>query len=138
MLRKRFPACAALLAVAHLVTSIGCTSGAFRQAVAPSQESIVLPSAKAHTDAPSDELQRLPSDNEFAVAPAQSNAPITAGVNYDDVAVDVDEVVRAQDYPNGPLKEFFFNPYVIGAAIVAAIALPLALDDGGPPIQAGP
>ena len=70
------------------------------------------------------------------VALAQYNAPYTTAADYDNVELDVDQVVRGQGYYNGPLKETLLNPYVIAAAIIAGIAIPLAVENRATPVGA--
>lgn len=144
MLRRRFRTSIALLTAAFVVSNLGCSTGAFRQALSPNAQ------ANAHTVTPpsvaassavqtaSYDVQRLPAadSSENSVALAQYNMPYTTGSDYDNVELDVDQVVRGQGFYNGPLKETLFNPYVISAAILAGVIIPLAVDNRDKPVGA--
>ena len=140
MLRRRYRTSIALLTAAFFVSNLGCSTGAFRQALTPdtpaTAHTVTAPAA-VHTAAY--DVQRLPAAgaSESDVALAQYNAPYTTSADYDNVDLDVDQVVRGQGYYNGPLKETLLNPYVIGAAIIAGIAIPLAVENRDTPVGAG-
>lgn len=151
MLRRRLPASVVkLITAAYLVSSLGCSTGVFRQAVMPADSAqasaVTLPSEAALADrgqaTASPSIERLPAADADSVQlasyqgnDASWNEPITTGESYNDVNFDVDEVVRGQyRHPYGPVQEFIFNPYVIGAAIIAGIAIPLAVENRDTPV----
>ena len=141
MLRQRFRASVALLTAAFVVSNLGCSTGAFRQALSPdvssAPHSVSLPSeANTGVETAAYDVQRLPAteSRDSGVAVAQYNAPYTTAADYDNVDLDVDQVVRGQGFYNGPLKETLINPYVIGAAILAGIIIPLAVDNRDTPV----
>ena len=142
MLRRRYRAPIALLTAAFVVSNLGCSSGAFRQALSPHSPASSGYAEPHSATAPSTiesaayESQRLPATDE-GVALAQYNIPYTTDADFDNVNVDVDQVVRGQGYYNGPLKETLMNPYVIGAAIIAGIVIELAVDNRDTPVGMG-
>ncbi len=149
MLRPRLPASVVtLLTAAYLISSIGCTTGAYRQAIAPGGNSqtsaVTLPSdaalAAEHSANSQTHVTRLPAVGvgDVQMASYQTGAPgwdahIT-GTDYDNVNVNVDDVVRGQGYESGPLKILFMIPYVIGTAIIAGIVVPLAVEHRETPV----
>ena len=154
MLRRRYRACVALLTAAFVISNLGCSTGVFRQAIRPSDSAtaqhVTLPSQAAVEQAsPSAyvaphtaNVSHQTDQSDAGVAQAQYSQPwesatLTMPSDYDNVNLDVEQVVRGQGYYNGPLKETLLNPYVIGAAIIAGIAIPLAVENrdfpvGGP------
>ena len=139
MFRHRYRAFVALLTAAFVVSNLGCSTGAFRRALSPTDQAnhVTLPSeaASSQVQTAAYDVQRLPAtEPDQGVALAQYNAPYTTEADYANVDLDVDQVVRGQGYYNGPLKETLMNPYVIGAAIIAGIAIPLAVENRDTPV----
>ena len=140
MLRQRYRATIALLTAAFIVSNLGCSTGAFRQALSPNTQAsnLTLPSqaATSGVQTAAYDAHRLPAaGQQQGVALAQYNTPYTTEADYNNVDLDVEQVVRGQGYYNGPLKETLMNPYVIGAAIIAGIAIPLAVENRDFPVM---
>ena len=140
MLRQRYRASIALLTAAFIVSNLGCSTGAFRQALSPNTQAsnVTLPSQAATFDvqtAAYDAHRSPAAEQQQSVTHAQYNTPYTTEADYNNVDLDVEQVVRGQGYYNGPLKETLMNPYVIGAAIIAGIAIPLAVENRDFPVM---
>jgi hypothetical protein len=128
---------------AYLVSSIGCT--ATRVGPATAQQPLRLQATPAVAPA-ANAVSYAEATSGVALAsydsPASSGELLSAtpADNYD--GFDVDQVVRGQDdHGYGPIREFLWSPYTIGALFVAAIVIPAAFagaDDDDNPIPPPP
>ena len=127
--RRCFAPLVALVTAAYLVSSIGCTTARVRpassaQPLSVESEAAPIPASGAVSYA----------DAQRDVALASYNSPqhdqATLSATADDVAgsqVDIDQIVRGQDdHGYGPIREFLWSPYTIGALFVAALVIPAA------------
>jgi hypothetical protein len=115
--------------VAYLVSSIGCTAARIRPSA--SAESASLQRTAAEVPG-SGALSYAETQRNVALASYDSsvaNQPILTATP-DDLAssnVDLEQIVRGQDdHGYGPIREFLWSPYTIGAIFVAALVIPAA------------